>query len=122
MRIEEIKAIEKAVGISLPAHYVELVTNYPGELAETEAPDFALLDSAESLIEENLSVRGKPFYGGTWPDNFFIIGTNGCGDLYVTKLNAKEFSVGFFDHEAPAFFPHSSSRGEFISKVLSEQA
>jgi len=104
----------------LPKHYVELVTNYPPELADTEAPDFALLDDPSMVIEENQAVRGKPFYGKVWPENFMVIGTNGAGDLYVTKLNAQSFSTGFFDHEEPAFHPHSQSREEFIEKILKE--
>lgn len=120
MDLEEIENIEKALGVRLPAHYIELVTNYPPELLETDAPDFALLDDPSEVISENKAVRGKPFYGRVWPDNFVIIGTNGCGDLYVTKLDAKEFSTGFFDHESPAFYPHSSSRAEFVSKLVQE--
>lgn len=120
MDIEGITEIEAAIGVALPQHYVELVTNYPKELLETDAPDFGLLDDPKAVIEENRAVRGRPFYGGMWPDNFLIIGTNGCGDLYVTKLNGEEFSSGFFDHEKPAFFPHSTSRGEFIKKLLEE--
>ncbi len=120
MNTDAIAQIEMALGVTLPQHYVELVTNYPPELLETDSPDFALLDSAESVIEENIAVRGKPFYGGIWPENLLVIGTNGCGDLYVTMLNGKEFSSGFFDHEKPAFFPHSNSRSEFIAKLLQE--
>jgi len=88
-----------ALGIGLPPHYVELVTNYPSELLATDAPDFALLDDPAAVIDENLAIRGKPFYGGVWPVNLIDIGTNGCGDLYVTRLDEKGFSVGFFDHE-----------------------
>ena len=116
-----ITKIEAALGVKLPDHYIELVTNYPAELEETEAPDFALFDNPDVIISENSAVRGKSFYGGTWPENLFIIGNNGCGDLYVTTLNSNEFSTGFFDHEAPAFFPHSTSRAEFISKIVAEQ-
>jgi len=120
MDLEAIEKIERALGLKLPAHYVELVTNYPPELVVTDAPDFALLDDPSMVIEENAAVRGKPFYGRVWPENFIIIGTNGCGDLYVTKLNATEFSAGFFDHEVPAFYPHSESREEFVSKLVQE--
>ncbi|WP_137718783.1 SMI1/KNR4 family protein [Methylobacillus flagellatus] len=121
MDINGIKNIESALGVKLPAYYVELVTNYPPELLETEAPDFGLLDSPNVIIDENKSVRTGAFYGGQWPAHLFIIGTNGCGDYYVTKLNDEKFSTGFFDHETPAFFPYSKSRSEFIEKLLSEQ-
>ena len=118
----DIESIEAALRISLPKHYVELVTNYPQELLGTEAEDFALINNAKQLISENHSVRTGPFYGSRWPSNLLLIGTNGCGDFYVTTLEAKGFSTGFFDHEQPAFLPHSNSRQEFIQKILSEQA
>ena len=120
MNGDEIKQIELALGVSLPRHYVELITDYPLELLSTDAPDFALMHEPSALIAENKAVIGQPFYGGTWPENFLVIGTNGCGDLYVTKLNGSEFSIGFFDHEVPAFFHHSSSREELVSKLLQE--
>jgi len=120
MNIGEVNQVARALGIVLPRHYIELITNYPIELVATDAPDFGLMDDPAALIEENLAVMGQSFYGGTWPKNLLIIGTNGCGDLYVTKLDGTEFSVGFFDHEVPAFFPHSNSREEFVSKLLQE--
>lgn len=120
MNLDAIKEIERALGIELPRYYVELLTNYPPELLATDAPDFALLDNAASVIDENQAVRGKSFYGGVWPENFIVIGTNGCGDLYVTRLDKEAFSVGFFDHEKPAFFPHSTSRDELVEKLLAE--
>ena len=121
MKIEDVQQIEKALGLTLPSHYVELVTNYPNELLGTEAEDFALLNSPQTVIEANSAVRGKPFYRGVWPAGLLVIGENGCGDLYVTKLSATEFSTGFFEHEKPAFLPHSASRSEFIEKLLQEQ-
>ena len=121
MDVADIKAIEAALQIKLPQHYAELVTNYPIELLGTEAEDFALINNAKQLIDENHSVRFGHFYGSRWPNNLLLIGTNGCGDFYVTALNATEFSTGFFDHEQRAFLPHSHSRREFIDNVLAEQ-
>lgn len=121
MDVNEINRIESALEVRLPAYYVELVTNYPKELLGTEAQDFGLLDNPDVIIEENRSVRLGDFYGGKWPANLLVIGINGCGDYYVTKLNDDKFSTGFFDHETPAFFPHSTSRSEFIEKLLAEQ-
>lgn len=120
MNIKDIAHIENALGFKLPPGYVELVTSYPVELSQTDAPDFALLDDPEQVIAENQAVRGQEFYGDVWPSNLLIIGTNGCGDLYVTKLNDTTFTSGFFDHEVPAFFPHSASREEFVAKAIQE--
>ena len=122
MDVIDLKAIETALQIKLPQHYAELVTNYPNELLGTDAEDFALINDSRQLIDENRSVRSGHFYGSRWPNNLLLIGTNGCGDFYVTALNAREFSTGFFDHEQRAFVPHSHSRLEFIEKVLVEQA
>lgn len=120
MNSSDIARIESVLGLKLPLGYVNLVTSYPPELLSTDAPEFALFNRADAVIAENVAVRGKEFFGGIWPSDLIIIGANGCGDLYVTKLGDTEFTSGFFDHEVPAFFPHSVSEQEFIGKLLQE--
>lgn len=121
MTVTEVQEIERLLGLALPRHYVEMVVNYPSALLGTEAEDFGLLNTPEAVVEQNTEVRNGPFYGAKWPDRYLVIGENGCGDLYVTKLDATEFSVGFFDHEQRAFVPHSSTKEEFVAKLLHEQ-
>ena len=97
---EDIDTIETATGIKLPQSYIDAATNYPPELLDTEAPDFGFLNNPQLVIDENLRVRKEGYFGEPWPDQYFIIGQNGCGDYYVVTTSATRFSVGFSDHEA----------------------
>lgn len=73
-----------------------------------------------SYIDENRTVRAEGYFGQPWPDQYFIIGQNGCGDYYVILPNSKQFSVGFADHEAMACNPYASTLEEFVQKLLAE--
>ena len=116
----EVNKIEKELNIELPGHYKALVTDYPTELIDTEAPDFALLDSPQEIINENREVKENGYFGEEWPERYFIIGHNGCGDYYVISLGTATFSVGFSDHEKMECNLFASSREEFVKKVLDE--
>lgn len=121
MTSEDIATIELALGFPLPKAYVDVVTNYPRALAETEAPDFGLFDDASLVIDANRLVRNDGYFGEQWPDQYVIIGENGCGDYYVVMKNANQFSVGFADHEAMECNPFASDLEEFVGKLLVEQ-
>ena len=120
MSPEDISLIERSTGKTLPAHYVALVTDYPARLADTEAPDFALLDDPRQIIEYNLEVRRDGYFGEQWPEHYFIIGHNGCGDYYVILLGSTQFSVGFSDHEIMECHKFAGSAPEFVEKLLQE--
>ena len=120
MTHEEIENIQLKTGLTLPKYYVEFITNYPKILSETEAPDYGLLDNPEEIIEQNIDVRKNGYFGEKWPERYFIIGHNGCGDYYVVNLNSSEFSVGFSDHEKMECNLYAESQEEFISKLLTE--
>ena len=121
MTRNDIERIEKETGLNFPACYVEVVTKYPSELLGSDAPDFGLLDDPDEIIEENLDVRENGYFGETWPERYLIIGKNGCGDYYVITPDAKEFSLGFSDHEKMECNPYANNLEEFIAKYLSEQ-
>ena len=119
MNQKNIAVIEDTLKVKLPGFYVDLLTNYPPALLGTDAEDFALMSSPEAIITENLSVR-ESFYGEIWPENFFVVGQNGCGDLYIIKLDAHLLSVSFFDHEKRVFFPYADTKDSLIENLLAE--
>ncbi|GAA5511156.1 SMI1/KNR4 family protein [Novipirellula caenicola] len=121
MAPNDIATIESALGFFLPKSYVDVVTNYPAELANTEAPDFGLFDDPTLIIDANRTVRTDGYCGEPWPDQYVIIGENGCGDYYVVTKNATQFSVGFADHEAMECNPFASNLDEFVAKLIVEQ-
>lgn len=120
MTLNDIDTIQKKLKITLHQGYVDLVTNYPENLINTEAPDFALLDTPEELIKLNIEVRKNGYFGEKWPEHYFIIGQNGCGDYYVTNHESKNFAIGFSDHEIMECNPYAKNEKEFISKILKE--
>ncbi len=120
MTNEEIQLIEERTGITLPDSYKEIVMNYPEELRGTEAEDYGLINEPKSIIAENLNVRENGYFGESWPERYFIIGLNGCGDYYVINHQNKDFSVGFACHEKMSCDPFASNLTEFVKKYLSE--
>ena len=120
MQVADIELIQDRTGIQLPRFYVELVTEYPAELSQTEAVDFGLLDDPEVVIRENLEVREQGYFGEPWPHQYFIIGQNGGGDYYVIIHTAKEFSVGFADHELMECRPFAATRSKFVELLLAD--
>ncbi|TBW47475.1 hypothetical protein EZI54_22720 [Marinobacter halodurans] len=120
MTNDEIRSIERSTGIKLPESYREILLNYPKELAGTEAEDFGLLNDPEAIAEENIEVRKNGYFGEKWPERYFIIGQNGCGDYYVINHEKSEFSVGFACHERMACDPYAANLAEFVEKYLAE--
>ena len=120
MTKDQIELIEKETGIKLPAGYKHVLLNYPSQLLGTEAEDFCLLNDHLSIIEENTDVKQHGFFGEPWPEHYFVIGINGCGDYYVINHQNEEFAVGFACHEQMACNPYASSLSEFVVKSLDE--
>ena len=120
MEHQDIRMIEEATGIKLPKAYADIITNYPKELLGTDAQDFGLIDDAERIINENLSVRKDGFFGESWPERYFIVGENGCGDYYVINYESDDFTIGFANHETMECRPYADSLSDFIGKYLNE--
>src|SRR4051812_32862681 len=102
MTLDGVSRIETALGITLPSDYKALVTNYPPQLFE-HAADFDLMDDPERVIAMNQDLRTSPFYGVRWPEDYFAIGENGCGDYYCLDLSGRSPGALFFDHEIRRF-------------------
>jgi hypothetical protein len=116
----EIDEIELKTGLKLPKWYVDIITNYPKELNETDAPDFGLLNEPLEIIEHNNEVRKNGYFGEDWPERYIIIGQNGCGDYWVIIQDSDAFSIGFSNHELMECIPYASTLEQFISKYQSE--
>lgn len=100
MTAQDIKKIEAALNLALPAAYVKLMLKFPdlsewpeGEIDKSE---WFLTDPA-TLIDVNRRFRKKPSafvktpkkYAANWPDNFFVFGR--CGESWhVFDANLKK--------------------------------
>ena len=119
MKREDVDRIESELNIKVPNAYRDLVTNYPEEFYEWGA-DYDLSDSPDRVVEINREVRTEPFYGLKWPDRYFAIGENGCGDYYCLDLQGDFTGVIFFDHEVGQFIRKFSSLDEWWRNQLQE--
>jgi hypothetical protein len=104
MSPEGIARIEEALEIRVPPDYRELMLAYPAVLVELGIADFELLCEPEQVIAENRSIRVSRRFDTTWPDAYFLIGEDGCGDFYCLDLSRLNSPVILFDHECQAQF------------------
>jgi predicted Zn-dependent protease len=118
MKPKEIRQIEEALGLTIPSEYALLLLDHP-EVSQ----NFELLDSAENIINENLEVRQKGFWGVQWEATYLVIGIDGCGNNYFIATNPFDRRVYLADHE-DVFDPSNLSRltsyatlGEYVQEL-----
>lgn len=104
MNPEDIRDIERALGLSIPAEYALLLLNHPGI-----SQDFEFFAAANDIIEANLDARENGFWGVTWKATHLIIGVDGCGNSYFITTNPFDRKVYLADHEE-AFDPSDISK------------
>jgi hypothetical protein len=136
MTAAEVAAVESALSVTLPGHYRWFLLAYPQPLLDNkrdlgwvhEAPaERQLYNSPSRLIELNRDVRlpGTPWVGEAgepWPDNYFVIGDDKCGNYWCVDLHADDPGVWFYDHDLGAFERLHGSLGEFGESLLVEIA
>jgi len=119
MTLDDVSRIERELGITVPADYRTLITDYPPELFQ-HAADFDLMDASARVVAMNRQVRTGQFYGVSWPAHYFAIGENGCGDYYCLDLSRSLSPVIFFDHETRSFVERAQSLQEWWPMVVRE--
>lgn len=116
IRPAEIARLEQRLQITLPDHYRQFLLNYPSILIETRTElgwktesvsDRQLRFSLSELAYYNEDVRkqGTPWteHDGPWPEQFFVIGDDQCGNYWMIDLNSSGREVYFYDHELGTF-------------------
>jgi hypothetical protein len=119
MTHDDVSRIERELSITALSDYRALVTDYPPELFQPAA-DLDLMDDPECVVAMNREVRTGPFYGVTWPAQYFAIGENGCGDYHCLDLSRSASPVIFFDHETRSFVERARSLQEWWPMVVRE--
>ena len=99
MNQQELIQIEKELGITLPSDYKNVMMDYPIPGGDCET--YALCNDVSDVIKENLDLRQNGFFGSPWPDHFYALGLNGCGDYYFIDLKEERRMIYFADHESP---------------------
>lgn len=126
----DVVAIETRFQITLPQDLRRLLLNYPEELVGQWKPlhrghDEAiheLYNDPALSIEYNEDARrpdGTPWTAddGPWPEEFFIIGDDRCGNYWCVDLTGQSAGVWVYDHDTGAFEPEADSLAEFVSIV-----
>jgi hypothetical protein len=130
----DVALLESSLGVVLPDHYRRFLLNYPSPLIDNkrdlgwvrEAPaERQLLNGAARLIHLNRDVRlpGTPWVGESgdpWPDNFFVVGDDQCGNFWCVNMLAEDRGVWFYDHDLGGFQRHHESLAEFGELLLLE--
>ncbi len=104
MNTQDIERIESELSLKLPEFYTDVMLSYP--FPGWDCENFMLCNDPEEIIRENKENRKEGFFDAEWPDHFFILGFDGCGNYYFIDLKNKKEKVYFADHES--FFDSNS--------------
>lgn len=124
----DIHMIHSELLVQLPKDYVDRMLNYP--LAGTDNEGWELCDDAEIIVKHNKELRRLGFFDIPWPDHFFVIGSDGCGNFYFLNLKESDCRVYFANHEnrfdpenleeLEESYPSIDSFISFLSEIATE--
>lgn len=87
--------MERALGLSLPAAYRELVSPFPVP-ALADNRESGLWDDAAALVAQNQALREGRDHIDPWPPHLFAMGVDDAGAAYA--LDLEDGSVWWFEH------------------------
>jgi hypothetical protein len=96
----DVNDIEARLGVTLPAAYRAVMTNYP--FVGKDWANCQLEKNLEELIVTNLAFRQGEFGGLAWPDSRFTFGHDGAGNSFFLDLATDDPAVYCVDHETHA--------------------
>ena len=106
--------LERELRVVLPDLYRQLLLRYPPELTigrggADPVATRQLINGVDLLIELNREFRElwhrldcdppTTADGGRWPKDYFVIGRNGQGGLWLINIAVGDAVVYFYDHE-----------------------
>ncbi len=129
--MKTIQEIAARFSLQLPVAYVEFLLSFPAELEHTKLnlgwcqeaiSDRYLRKAPESIAELNDDVRapGVPWIDddGPWPNHFFVIGDDQCGNYYAIDIRADDAAVFFYDHDEGSFTLEHESLEAFARHLV----
>jgi len=129
MKTEEVAFIDASLGYSLPSHYREFMLRYGDEIADIKSRlplRAAILTSGDAIIKENHAARHYAemmtiVEGGDdekpWPEDYFIVGTNGGGDFYFVMRSGCDPGLWFWSHESHEASRRHSSLDTYLAEL-----
>ena len=130
MTEDDLKRVEEALDVKLPAPFRTFMLNYPDVLVLTKTDlgnrqesisEREFLNSADSMIHLNKDVRLDDDWtvdGGPWPQKYFVIGDDECGDYYAIDLVNFDGRVYFYEHETGEFEHSANSLADFVDTLV----
>jgi hypothetical protein len=120
MTSSELDELEESLGIELPDSYRRAIgrlarKNPRGMLTQLVCTD------TQQLVEMNEHVSGFAPVAGLpdWPDDLFVIGTDGCGNYYAIRHDEEDSPVLFFDHDRDELQQSADSIEDFCRRIES---
>jgi len=120
-------------GLALPAQCVAFMRAFPSELRTTKLDlswcqepisERYFLESSDQVFELNQRVRtpGVPWLedDGPWPNRFFVIGDDQCGNYYAIDTDAENAAVYFYDHETGRIDQEADGLRAYADKRIQE--
>ncbi len=116
MTDQELQAIEKHIGYSLPEYYRATSSNYPFPL-DSFADEFMLLNAPEVIIELNSAEISPPGIGKP-----FFIGSDGGEESYFVDTSKDDSGVFVFGLETGNCHLLVPSWTAFLDHIRAEHA
>ncbi|MGH8509187.1 MAG: SMI1/KNR4 family protein [Gammaproteobacteria bacterium] len=126
----DIQRLERALAVTLPLCYTDLLLRYPlaleengfhfGDGFEPLSKRFLVKD-IDRLIElnETVSAAGERLTDEVpWPAHLFAIGENAGGDYYLLELGSEAGRVLFFNRQIGTLNPCARTLEGFIERIL----
>lgn len=120
MTSHELVALERALGITLPAAYRATMERYPFA-PDSEPAEWSLPDDAARIEALNLQHRRMQFRSGPWPETAFVIGEDGGEVAYVLDLARTPAVVQEFSLETGQFTDRTADWSAWLAELAAEQ-
>lgn len=112
--------IADALGIDLPELYSEFLVSLMQSKKVQSVLGDAVVTSPERVVELNTNLWcGGPIAGlDEWPEDYLVIGEDGCGDYFLIDGGDSNEPVLFYDHEADVIYRIADSLNDFANRMI----
>ena len=97
MTSAELDQLEENLKITLPEEYKRIALDNP--FVGLNSADYELCDDFTAVLGENRYARDHGFFRQVWPPDWFIVGTDGCGNDYFITTTPFDGHVYFANYE-----------------------
>ena len=116
----DLNALERALGITLPAPYRATMERYPFAAASQTA-ELALPDDATRIRELNEEYRRSTLPTGPWPRTAFVIGEDGGESAYVLDLSRTPAVVQEYSFETSQFTDRTADWSAWVAELRADE-